>query len=152
MAVNFDSYLDVEVDTIERPLPPPIGHYFATIKSWKTAERAYDKESGVKTPVVQIDFALTSPDTDVDESMLPEKGVANRVVNNDYTLNEPMGIFQLRQLAEETCKLPVKGLKLSDMLPMLIGQPVKLYLDQRAGKGSTEGQFFPQVKKVLPAE
>lgn len=150
MALDFSKYLDVQVDTIERPSPPPVGHYFATIKSWKTGERDYAKASGgPKTPVVELTFSLTSPDTDIDEALLPANGIANRLVQKDYSLNEENGQFQLRFLAEETCHLDVKGLSLADLLPQLNGQEVKLYLEQRAGQ---DDAMFPVVKKVLAAD
>lgn len=150
MALDFSSYLNVAVESIEQPKAPPIGHYFATIKDWKAAERNYNKASGgAPVPVVQIDFLLTSPDDDVDPSELPKGGIKGRVVNKDYTLNDEFGPAALRALAEKTCALDVKGLNLSDLLPQLKGQEVKVYLEQRAGQ--EEGQFFSVVKKVLSA-
>lgn len=149
MPANFDAFLDVDVSTIEAPKPLPIGHYFADIKAWKTTEVEYQK--GTKTPIVQLDFKLTGPDEDVDLDDMPEGNGVGRVVNRNYTLNDENGPFMLRKLAEETCQLDTKGLKLKDVLPQLIGQPVKLFIKQRMG-GEDGAQAFPQVDKVLPAE
>lgn len=150
MALDFSRYLDVPVDTLEAPKPPPIGHYFATIKSWKGAERDYDKATGgPKTPVVEVFFSLTSPDEDVEEDLLPKGGVSGKLVSRDYTLNEESGTYQLRFLAEETCGLPTKGLSLGDTLAMLPGQEVRVQIGHRAGQD--EGQFFPKVLKVISA-
>lgn len=149
MAANFDSYLDVEVESIERPKAPPVGHYFARTGKGKPTERFYDKSNPTKgTPVWEQSFILTGADTDVDETELPEKGVAGRVVTNDYDLAEP---WALRALAEETLELPVKGLALRDLVAMLPDQDCKVYLEKRLGTGAREGQEFPQVKKVLKA-
>lgn len=146
MALDFSRYLDVAVESIEAPKPLVLGHYFATIKAWKGEEVEYQK--GTKTPIVRVTFALTAADTDVDESLLPPNYIG-RTVDRNYTLNDESGQFQLRKLAEDTCELPVKGLHLGDLLPTLIGQPVRVYIEMRPG--SEEGQFFPQVKKVLSA-
>jgi hypothetical protein len=149
MALDFSKFLDVDVSNIEAPKPIPVGHYFATIKGWKGAERDYAKATGgAKTPVVELTFSITGPDEDVDEDDLPPKGVSGRLVQRDYSLNEESGVYALRRLGEETCGLDVKGLHLSDLLDALKSQEVKLYIEQRAG--AEEGQFFPQVKKVLP--
>lgn len=154
MAANFDSYLDVDVESLEAPKPPPAGHYFAEIKSWKTAERDYDKaEGGAKTPVVEISLKITGPDSDIDPDEQSAADACNgRVVSYDYQLNDEYGTFKLRELGEKVCNLPVKGLRLSDLLPMLIGQNVRVLMAQRAGKGAREGQFFPQVKGIIGME
>lgn len=149
MAANFDSYLDVPVESIERPLPPPIGHYFATIKKYATAERNFG-EGREKTPVVELTFALTSPDTDAVDAGADDATCRGKVVTKDYELSDAQGQFALRQLAEDTLQLPTKGLSLRDVLSQLPNQDVKVAVDHRAGKGDREGQFFPVVKKVLP--
>ena len=149
MAANFDSYLDVEIESIDAPKPIPEGHYFADIKSWKTTEVEYQK--GTKTPIVQLDFRITGPDDDVEMDLMPEGNGVGRIVNRNYTLNDENGPFMIRKLAEETCQLDTKGLKLKDVLPQLIGQPVKVHIKHRMG-GPDGDQAFPQVDKVLPAE
>lgn len=149
MAVDFSRYLNVEVESIKPPEPLPVGHYFATIKGWKGAERDYDKANGgPKTPVVEITFTISGADEDIDPSELPEGGGVGRIVSRDYNLKEDSGLNALRKLGEETCGLDVKGLHLSDMLPQLIKQPVKLYVEQNM-RGD---DVFPKVTKVLPAE
>lgn len=150
---NFDSYLNVSVEDIKRPEAPVEGHYFADAIKWKTREVNYG-EGKEKTPVVTVDFKITGPDGDAREAAESEGVDADkftgRVVNRDYTLNEDGGQFGLRQLGEFACGVDVKGLRLSDMLDAVRGQPVLLYIDRRADKNN-EGQFFPNVKKVLPA-
>lgn len=148
MALDFSKYLEVDVESIERPAPPPPGHYFAAIKSWKTREVDYKQGAGPQ-PVVSITFGVTAADDDVDQDLLPLNGLNGVLVSKDYSLNDELGLFQLRKLGEDTCKLPTKGLHLGDLLPMLIGCDVKVLLDQRADK---DGNMFPQVKGVLPAE
>lgn len=154
MAANFDSYLNVEVESLEFPSPPPAGHYFANIISWKTAERDFDKANGgAKTPVAEVSFKITSPDSDVDpDEATAAQASIGRVVTYDYQLNDAFGTAKLRELGEKVCNLPVKGLRLGDLLPMLLNQPVRVLMAQRAGVGSREGQFFPQVKGVISAE
>lgn len=151
MAANFDSYLDIPVESIERPAPPPVGHYFATIKKFQPMERNFG-EGREKTPVIELTFALTSPDTDATEEGANEDTCRGKTVTKDYELGDPQGQFALRQLAEETLNLPVKGLSLRDVLAQLPNSEVKLFIDHRQGKGEREGQFFAQVKKVLSPE
>lgn len=148
MAANFDSYLDVQVDTIERPKAPPMGHYFADFNSWKSGEKNFG-EGKEKTPVITVTFKLTAPD-DTDEDLaaiIGDYDPAGRSVDRDYTLNDDGGMSALRTLGEITCGIDTKGLRLRDLLDACKGSPVKLALSQRAGK--EEGQFFPKVDKVL---
>lgn len=159
MAANFDSYLDVDVESIERPTPPPIGHWLATIKSHKTAERDYEKASGgPRTPVVEISMVLNAPLDDAVEwaeanGADPQIHIG-KLQTKDYRLNDEGGPYQLRQIAEVACQLDVKGLKLRDVLNQLHGQQVKIYMDHRAGKegSSNEGQFFPNVTKIMAVD
>ncbi len=152
MAVDFSSYLSVDADSIPKSVPSlPGGHFYATIASWKGAERFYEGKGGPATPVVELTFRITGADDDVDTDSLPEGGGVGKTVTKDYQLNDPdkTGIVMLRRLAEDTCGLDVKGLQLSDVLDALKGSEVKVYNEPRAGK--EEGQFFANVKKVLPA-
>lgn len=145
---DFSSYLDVPVDNIPKTLPSlGMGHYFATVKGWKTAERFYDGKSNPGTPVVEVTFTITGPDDDVADW---QDSFRNRPVTKDYTLNDPdrTGQVMLRRLGEETCGVDVKGLALTDLLEAMKGCEVKVYNEPRSGK--EEGQFFPNIKKVLP--
>lgn len=146
MSADFSKFLHVSAEAIERPKPLPLGHYFATIKSYKTAERDFDKANGgPKTPVVELSFAITSPDTDVedfDPAML--KGAPP---TKDYKLPDQM--YMIRELAEKACDLPVKGLEFIDVLDALKGQEVKVFNEPRPGR--EEGEFFTNIKRVLSA-
>ena len=149
MAKDFSSYLHVKMDDVPAVLPSiPGGHWFADISDWKTGERNYDKATGgPPTPVVEIIFKLTGPDEDVEGG----DNFVGRTVSRDYRLNDPdrAGQTYIRQLAERTCGLDVAGLELEDVLDALKGQSVKVFNEPRAGQ--EEGQFFPNIKKVLPA-
>lgn len=148
---DFSSYLGVKVDTIEAPTAAPNGHYFATFTGWKTAERNYAKATGgPPTPVVELTFKITSPDTDAAEDM-PEAAqkAVNKLVTKDYTLNEEAGMFNLRKFTGDTCGIDTKGLSLEDALNACKGSDVKVYNEPRPGK--EEGQFFNNVTRVLPA-
>jgi hypothetical protein len=152
MPLDFSKHLDVEVESVDAPRAPPIGHYLATFKSWKGQEVVYDKESGKKTPTIVVTFALDEPLDDVDTSELPEDGVRGKTVQRNYDLDDPdkRGLFALRKMGEETMNLPIKGLHFTDLLDAMRGQQVKLYMEQRAGK--EEGEFYPKIGKILPAE
>ena len=145
---DFSNYLDVPVEDIEAPLPPPDGHYFATIKAWTQREVDFKQGDGPQA-VISLLFTLTSPDTDVDETALPKGGVAGKLVSRDYSLSDGSGQSMLRTLGEDTLDLPVKGHSLRDLLNMLPSQEVKVFIQQRAGKGANEGKFYADVKKVL---
>lgn len=151
MAANFDKYLDIPVESIERPSPPPEGHYYASIVSYKQAERDYGKADGrPKSPVMEITFKLASAFDDVNPDFLPEGGIAGRLVQKDYQLDDQIGQSQLRQLGEDLCDLDVKGLRLRDLLAQLPGQEVKLYMSTRDDKTDPDIKW-PVVKKVLKA-
>lgn len=155
MALDFSRYLDIPVDSVSKTIPSlPLGHYFADVTGWKGAERDYDKkDGGPKTPVVEVTFKITGADEDVSfegSTMEPGSEVGKTVVK-DYRLNDPdkAGHSMLRRLAEDTIGIPIKGLHFQDMLDAMKGGSVKVYNDPRPGQ--EEGQFFPNIKKVLPA-
>ncbi len=149
----FDSYLKIDMADVPKSVPSlPGGHWFATISGWKTAERNYDKATGgPPTPVVEISFRVTGADDDVDTTALPAGGGVGKILTKDYRLNDPdkTGQVMLRRLAEETCGLPVKGYDLESLLDALKGSEVKVFNVPRPGQ--EEGQFFPNVTRVLPA-
>lgn len=154
MALDFSKYLNVSAEEIPTSIPSlPLGHYHADVQGWKGAERDYDKANGgPKTPVVEVSFKITGADDDVEfNDAFPSGSEVGKVVSRDYSLNDPdrAGQVMLRRLAEETLGLDVKGLELSDLLEAMKGQSCKVYNEPRAGK--EEGQFFPNIKKILPA-
>lgn len=153
MALDLSKYLDVPVESVAKVVPVlPGGHFFADVMGWKGAERDYDKaDGGPKTPVVEISFKITGADEDITfgEGFDPGNEVG-KIVTRDYRLNDPDGAGKtyLRNLAEDTCGIPIKGLHFTDMLDSMKGSSVKVYNEPRPGK--EEGQFFVNIKKVLP--
>jgi len=153
MALDFSKYLGVEVDSIPKSIPSlPGGHYHADVQGWKGAERDYDKANGgPKTPVIEVSFKITAADDDVEfPADFSEGSEVGKVVTKDYRLNDAdkAGLVMLRRLAEDTCGVSVKGLALPDMLDAMKGSSVKVWNDPRPGQ--EEGQFFTNIKKVLP--
>ena len=155
MALDLSKYLDVPVESVSKVVPQlPAGHFFADIIGWKGGERDYDKaDGGPKTPVVEVSFKITGADEDVvfSDGFEPGKEVG-KVVTRDYRLNDPDGAGKtyLRNLAEDTCGIPIKGLHFTDMLDAMKGSSVKVYNEPKPGK--EEGQFFVNIKKVLPVD
>ena len=149
MALDFSRYLDVPVEDIEAPKPLPTGSYFALITKWEAREVDF-KDGNNKTPVVTVTFRTTGADDDVDPDLLPEGGGQVRIVTRDYRLNDPDGAgkYALRRLGEETCQLPVRGLQLSDLLPQLISQEVKVFIEPQPSKTDPD-RVFARVSKVL---
>jgi hypothetical protein len=150
---NFDQYLDIAVESIEKPAAPPIGHWDANTKSWKGVERNFGPERK-NVPCIEVTFTLTSAHEDAVESAeaegLDAEKFHGRVVTRDYELSDPMGLNGLRQLGEVAIGLDTKGLSLRDMLAQLANNPVKLFMDRRPG--NEEGQFYPKVAKILKAD
>lgn len=149
MALDFTSYLKVDMDSVPKRLPTlPTGHFFAEINGWKTGVRNFG-EGRSETPVVSISFKITGPDDDVED---PGSVPSNKVVYKDYELNDPdrRGQIAIRRLAEDTCQLSVKGLELDGVLDALKGSQVKVYSDPQPNK-KEEGEFFDRITKVLPA-
>lgn len=148
---DFTRYLSVEVDTIEKPKPLPVGHFLATFKSWKGAHRDYDKATGgPKTPVIELTFTGLNACDDVEESDLPEK-YTEKLVTKDYQLNDPNGMFALKKFTGETCDIDTKGLSLGDALDACKGATVKLFNDPRPDK-KQEGVFYDNIIRVLKAD
>lgn len=145
MAVDFTNYLSAPIEEFEAPKAPPVGHYFASIFGYKTAERNYGERTGV---VVEITFKLTSADSDVSEPFSDKELKAARIVR-DYSLDgDRPQQHMIRAIAEDTLQLPVKGLSLGEVLESIKGHDVRLELDHRIDK---DGNTWPVVKKVLAA-
>ena len=149
--LDFSEYLGVKVDDIEVAVPP-LGHYYAKVKTWKSEEIDYNQGDGGR-PHVTVYFELTSEGSDVEPSDLPPKGIRGTLVRKSYQLDDPQGLKSLRVATEAVVgESTAKGHKLEDALNMLPNMDCILYMDQRPGKGEREGEFFPVVKKVLPAD
>lgn len=151
MPKDFSSYLDVDMDSIPKSLPSlPPGHFFATVKSHAVKERKYRPDE--ITPVVELTFSLTGPDTDVEESELPPNGAAGRFVTKDYVLNDADkgGLIRLRRVAETACKLDVTGRSIADILDDMVGCDVKVHNTPKPGK--EEGAFYNNIDQVLPVD
>lgn len=143
---DFSKYLNAKVENFERPKPLPLGHLFANIRGWKTAERDFDKANGgPKTPVVELAFSITGPDDDV-EGWDPEMA-KGPPATKDYKL--PDQIYMIREIADKHLGLDTKGLELEDVLNAMKGQQVKVFNEPRLGR--EEGEYFTNIKKVLPA-
>lgn len=147
-SVDFSSYLDVEADSISKTVPSlPAGTYFARIKKWEGKERFFNKEKPQQgTPVVELTFTLTGADEDVEG--LVDGRLPMSVATKDYDLTGN-GQTYLRNLAEDTLELDVKGFSLADLLDHMIGQECRVFNVPRPGK--EEGVFYTNISKVLPA-
>ena len=113
MALDFSQYLSKTLDDVEAPKPLPVGHYYATIKSWKGAEADYKQGAG-KQPIIILLFSITGATDDIDTDLLPEGGGAGRLVTRDYELADAdnRGLYALKRLAAETLNIDIKGLDL----------------------------------------
>ena len=153
MALDFSQYLSKTLDDVEAPKPLPVGHYYATIKSWKGAEADYKQGAG-KQPIIILLFSITGATDDIDTDLLPEGGGAGRLVTRDYELADAdnRGLYALKRLAAETLNIDIKGLDLESILGTLPGQDVKLYIEQRINPKDPEAPPFPQVRKVLSVD
>lgn len=147
--LDFSRYLDVDVESVERPPSLPTGHYFATITGWTTAERNFGPDRQ-NVPVLTLAFRIDSADEDVDESALPASGAGGKTASIDYELNDPdkRGQYQLRRIATDVLNLDVKGRQFSDILDEFKGEQVKIFGESVASK-KEEGVFFFNVRRVL---
>jgi hypothetical protein len=145
MAVDFTNYLSAPIESFEAPKAPPVGHWFASIKDYKVAERDFKVRKGV---VCTLSFTLTGPDSDVTEPF-SEADMKRTRIERDYALDgDNPQQHVLRGIAEQQLGLPVAGLSLGEVLEAMKGHDVKLQLDHRF---DNDGNAWPQVKKVLSA-
>lgn len=149
MAKDFSKFLNTAIEEHEAPKVPPIGHYYATIRSQKIDERDFGAEHG-KRVLVTLTFKLTAADSDVEEP-ISDKELAAAIVTKDYALNgdRPQG-HMLRTLAEKTLGLNVTGQSFGEVLEAIVGHDVKVYIEHRNDKNDPE-RIYADVKKVLPA-
>lgn len=149
--IDFSAYTKVALDDIEKPKPLPVGHFLAVFKSWKGAERDYDKAAGgPKTPVVELTFTSLQADDDVEPSDLPTD-YEKKLVTKDYQLNDPNGMYALKRFVGEICDADTKGLDLEDGLNACRGSTVKLFNDPRPDK-KQEGVYYDNIVRVLKAD
>jgi hypothetical protein len=148
LALDYSKYLNVKLSDIKDPPVPPVGHYGATIRSWKARTVDYKQGAG-EQPVATLYFSISHEGEDV-EQPLPE-GVIGLLVDNDYDLADPRA---LRGLGMAILGESAKGLELGDVLNSIVGHEVTLYMTTRMGKPGTaaEGRVFPNVNKVMVAQ
>ena len=168
MALSFDKYLHVEVDSIEAPTAPPLGHYFATFQSWKGQERDYNKATGgPKTPVCEVTFKITSPDEDAEEedAAAAQKLMRERnqlaagmeaVTTLEQEVSDAMELIELAE-SEGDAAMVAEGVaalraaaevaKQREIESLLSGEADgnDCYIELNAGAGGTEAQDWAQM-------
>lgn len=146
MAANFDKYLDVQLDSIEQPVPPPIGRYHATIKKWKTGERNYGPEAP-KVPILTFLGTITGPADDEDEYDGDPADAQGKPWSKDYRLDTQS--HSIRRVIEVVGGVDPAKLKMSDGLNAIIDAEVRIDVDHRTDKND-ETVVYMDVKKILP--
>lgn len=141
---DFSEYMNKPVGEMVRVLLPP-GHYFGRIKGHEPVESSTNK------PMLKTQFTLDSAADDVDQSLLPPQGVANKQLTVNYLMAEDFGQAAIGDMIRATgIEIdPAQGW--GQYLPATVNQPVKLYVTQRPrNKEEPDGEKMEDVQKVLP--
>lgn len=141
---DFSEYMNKPVGEMVRVLLPP-GHYYARIKGHEPVE------SSTKKPMLKTQFTLDSAGDDVDTSLLPPQGCANKQLTMNSMMAEDFGQAAIGDMIRATgIELdPAQGW--GQYLPGTVNQPVKLYVGQRPrDKDNPDGEKMEDVLKVLP--
>lgn len=141
---DFTDYLSKPLGEMKRVVLPP-GHYFATIKDWST------KESSTNKPMLVFVFTIQSAGEDVDTSLLPEQGVANKQLSYFCMLDADFGQDNIRRVIEatgiETDPAQGFGMYLNDTK----GMPVLLQITNgNRDKNDPNSELQENIAKVLP--
>lgn len=143
---NFDDYLNKPLGEMRRVLIPE-GHYFATVRDWKT------KESFKGSPMLVFTFQLSSPDEDVDTSLIPEDyNLTSKVVSQNCMLDQDFGRDDVRKTIEATGIQTDPAQPFGQYLDQTKNMPVKVYITHRPlDRDNPASNKTEQVDKVLAA-
>ena len=140
---DVQALLDRPINSFERPKPRPVGWYAATIMS-----RTYTRSSQKDTPGVELEYRIEEPVQDVDPQILKETGGC------PFTLSETMWIteaasFRIRELGSHI-GLPDSGKSLREIIELLPGNRVKVYIMQRKSNRQGGNALFNNISATLP--
>lgn len=142
--VDFSKFMDIPIGQMVRHVLPD-GHYYGRVKKYEAKE-----SSEKKKPMLSVSFTLDSAGEDVDQTLLPSQGVANKTVTVNYMMDTDFGQDDIRKMIL-ACGVqvdPAQGW--GQYLPQTANQPVKLYIKQRPrDKTDPNSEMTEDVNKVL---
>jgi hypothetical protein len=139
--VDFNSILDTDFDSIEKPKPLPVGTYKFLI---------LDVTSGVSqnkgTPYIELQCQPLSPGADVDQAMLDMAKMSKKKLRLTFWMSEDAR-WRFKAFIEKTLNLSVHGMTIKAIIPQLKGQSFDGYVTQ--GISEKSGEIFNNIDRVV---
>lgn len=146
MTVNFSDLLSVDVATIEKPKPLPIGTYSALVLKYELGKTTGDRQA----PYIKYFFKPLSAGADVDSEALA--GVANwtdKMLNFTFYL-DPESLYKLNNFVANTGLELVSGTKLESYLTDTVGKIVSISVMHALSKDGQD--TYANIAKVMKAD
>ena len=142
MSADFGKLLNVQVDSVERPKPFPVGSYDALVMGHEAKESA-QKE----TPFIRFQVKLMAPREDVDAEEFEnaggmEKLTARNAMRYDFYLT-PDAYYRLREFLENGLGLQCAGRTFDAVLPETDNVPFIASIKHVTGR--EEGEVYMEI-------
>ena len=146
---TYEDLLSTPVDKIEKPVPPPPGHYLFAVESFEPVTSA---KKG--TPGFKFNFKIYEPSEDIDAETLQAWGGMEKLqkikVNDSFWVTAD-SLHRIKEFLEILYREPLaEGSPLKQYLtPELNGKTFIGLLTHRMADGSTDK--YAQISKYLVA-
>ncbi len=146
---DFTSLLDTEVEEAKRPPVIPQGTWTMMVKSYKEVT-----SSQKGTPGVEFTLVLQSPGDDVDiaalEAFSEKADITKRQMRHSFWVTDG-ALFMMREFIEH-CGISHTGKTFKQVLPEVVGQAVKAYVNQTPSRRPGDDSVFNEITSFALAE
>lgn len=147
---TFSSILDRQLPTkVERPSPPPIGHYLAMVKGQYVEGKSSQKE----TPFIQFNMQLLQSAEDVDEDalkvFLKGRPLSDITLQNTFYATADGNMWRLEKFLLEDLKIK-GGVSMIQALSLAPGRQCLITVKHESSQDNTTA--FARITGTAPVE
>lgn len=140
MAVDFANLLSVNLDTVEKPKPWPVGTYHGVLLKYE-AKSSKEKE----TPMIEFTVQVQTPGDDVDPESLVGVDLTKRPFRKNYFLTADAS-WRLKALLS-SLGISTTGRTFNETLPETVGEPIMISVIQKPNKDGTD--FYNDIGDLV---
>lgn len=131
---DFDSMLNVDLDSVQRPKPLPQGNF-----KWKVLDYDFGESSNKGTPYVRYDLQFAEAGEDVDEDLLEEVPNYQQKTMSEYFYLSETTMWRLKDFLQ-AAGVETQGRTIKEALDDAIGAEVWAFIRVRSAQNS-DAQF-----------
>lgn len=140
MTTDFESVLQTQADTIEKPPLMPEGGYSTVIKKFELGE-----SSKKKTKFVDFTVGIQAPMDDVDQSIIDEIGM-DKIIGKERNVTfylTPDALWRLTDFLGDDVGLDKGGKSIEQLINEAVGQEVGITIRHKPTADGTD--MYPEV-------